>query len=307
MMSIQLQIDAGRNRRLLAGFLMLQFLQLALLPVFLLPRNAAWGWSLLIPLLLTNSWWAFIHEALHGHLFPDKRLGRAVGRIHAVLYGAAFDLLRFGHLLHHVYSRTRRERAEVYRDGEDSLLVVGIGYYFRLLGGLYVFEILGSLAFLLPRPLIQRLEARAKSPDNVVEELAQRLLAPATLTAVRADTLAILCIYGMSFYCYGQYWWMLAIALWGRGLLISLLDNAFHYGTPLDQPRFAPNLATPGWWGRLLLNFHLHGVHHQQPAAPWHALPQLHRRGEDSFHGSLFLAILSQFRGPIPERKLLKD
>jgi fatty acid desaturase len=306
-MNAQMAIDTGRNRLLLAGFLALQLLQLVLLPVVLLPRNDAWAWLLLLPLLLTNSWWAYMHEALHGHLFANRKLGRAAGRINAILYGAAFDLLRFGHLLHHAYSRTRRERAEVYRAGEDNLIAVNVAYYFRLLGGLYVFEVLGSVVFLLPRALIRGIEARTRSADNVLEELAPRLLAPVALAAVRTDALAILLVYGMSFHCYGAHWWLLALALWGRGLLISLLDNAFHYGTPLDSPHYAPDLSAPEWWGRLLLHFNLHGLHHRQPAAPWHELPRLHRREAGTFQGSLFRTILSQFRGPIAEHRLLKD
>jgi len=116
--------------------------------------------------------------------------------------------------------------------------------------------------------------------------------------------MAILMIYGASFYWYGQYWWMLPLALWGRGLLISLMDNAFHYGTPLDQPRYAPNLAAPAWWSMLLLNFNLHGLHHHRPAVPWHALAILHRQEHGEFHGRLLPAILAQFRGPIPEHEL---
>ena len=38
--------------------------------------------------------------------------------------------------------------------------------------------------------------------------------------------------------------WMLALSLVGRGL-ISFVDNVFHYGAPLDQPRYARNLALP--------------------------------------------------------------
>jgi fatty acid desaturase len=141
----------------------------------------------------------------------------------------------------------------------------------------------------------------------VVEELAPRLLAPATLAAVRTDVLAILLVYGMSFYCYGSQWWMLVLALCGRALLISLMDNAFHYGTPLDTPHYAPDLFAPTWWRRLLLNFNLHGLHHRQPGAPWHELPRLHRREAGTFQGNLMSAILSQFRGPIAEHRLLKD
>jgi fatty acid desaturase len=298
------KFDTYRNSMLLSVFLGLQLIQLVLIPAVLISSEPISGWLLLILLLLSNSWWAFIHEALHGHLFPNKSIGRAVGRVNAVLYGASFDLLRFGHLLHHAYSRTQRERAEAYRADEQSWITAAPGYYFRLLGGLYVFEILGTFAFLLPRSVIRRLATRIANDDNVVGELTHRLLARDMLHAVRTDAIAILVIYGASFYWYGQHWWMLALALWGRSLLISLMDNAFHYGTPLDQPRYAPNLAAPAWCGTLLLNFNLHGLHHQRPAVPWYELAILHRQGQGEYQGLLLPAILAQLRGPIPEQEL---
>lgn len=292
------------NAALCAGFLLVQLLPLAVIPLVLLPRGPEWGWLLLLPVLLTNAWWALMHEALHGHLFPDRTVGRALGRVSAVLYGAAFDLLRAGHLLHHALSRTPRERSEVYRPGSENRAAAVAGYYFRLLGGLYLFEVLGSLLFLLPAPLIRRLGGRLAGPHNVVAALLARLLKPAALAAVRLDAAAVLVLHVAACAGYGHYWWMLALALWGRGLLISLMDNVFHYATPLGDPRYARNLALPRWAGRLILNFNLHGVHHQHAAVPWHALPAVHRTAGGGFQGGFGAAMLAQFHGPVPEAAL---
>lgn len=292
------------NGLLLIGFASLQLLQLAFIPLVLLPQDARWGWLLLAPMLLTNSWWAFMHEALHGHAFRDKTLGRILGGINAVLFGAAFDLLRAGHLLHHALSRSPRERSEVYVPGSGSRIGFSIAYYFRLLGGLYLFEVLGTLLFLLPKPWIERVGARLAAPNNMVEQMLRRLLHPAALAAVRIEALCIVALYAACFYGYGVHWWMLALALWGRGLLISLMDNVFHYGTALGNAREGRDLALPAWASALILHFNLHGVHHRKAGIPWHALPAQHRQQGAAFQGNFWKAMAAQFRGPIPESAL---
>jgi hypothetical protein len=89
-------------------------LQLVVIPVWLLPASTAWGW-LLVPLaLLTTPHWSLIHEAIHGTLLRSRWWNDHCGRSLAVGYGVPFALLKTGHLLHHRYSRTARERTEVY-------------------------------------------------------------------------------------------------------------------------------------------------------------------------------------------------
>ncbi len=298
--------DTRRNALLALLFFSLQALQLGVIPLFLLPLDVRWGWLLLLPVLFTNSWWAFMHEALHGHAFPGKAPTRRLGRLNAVLFGAAFDLLRIGHLLHHAFSRTPRERSEVYVPGRDNRARFAAAYYFRLLGGLYLFEVIGSLLFLLPQRWIERVGARLAAPDNVAEEMVGHLLQPAMLAAVRAEALAVLALYAACFYAYGKHAWMLALALCARGLLISLMDNVFHYGTPLGDARDARDLALPPWAARLLLHFNLHGVHHRKAGLPWHALPQQHQTDGAAYQGSLWRALLAQLRGPIAETALPK-
>lgn len=293
------------NVVLLLSFTALSLLQLIVLPSWLLPLDLAWGWLLLLPVLSSNVWWALIHEAIHGVLFESRSANRLAGRAQAILFGAAFDLLRWGHLLHHALSRTRRERSEVYVAGEDNRPWFMLNYYFRLTGGLYWFEVLGALIFLLPRPVIRWAARRLASGHNVVESLTDRLLEPATLRAVRADGWMILALYGLAFSLYGEQAWMLALALMGRAFLISVVDNAFHYGTPLEDTRYARNLALPSWAARLILNFNLHGAHHARPGLTWGQLPAYHRQSGAGFQGNWIGALLAQFRGPIPEHRLL--
>lgn len=293
------------NRALLLGFIGLGLLQLFILPLVLLPADPAWGWLLLLPVLLSNTAWALIHEAIHGVLLPHKAATRAAGRVLSVLFGAAFDLLRWGHLLHHALSRTRRERSEVYVAGVDNRLSFTLNYYFRLTGGLYGYEVLGGLIFLLPRPVIRWAARRLGSEHNVVEALTDKLLEPATLRAVRLDGWLVIALHAAAFGLYAEHAWMLLLALLARAFLISVVDNAFHYGTPLEDSRYARNLALPGWASALLLHFNLHGAHHQRPGLAWWQLAAHHAQSQAGFQGNWMDALLAQFKGPIPEHQLI--
>jgi fatty acid desaturase len=287
------------NLLLLLFFTVIQLFQLFALPIWLLPQSPAWGYALLLPALLTTSWWAFIHESIHGCLFSNKPLNKIAGRMHAILFGSPFDLLRWGHLLHHAYSRTERERPEVYMPGSASMFWCTFNYYFRLLGGLYLFEVVGGMLLLLPRFLIHIAVDRFSRPDNVVDLLSHKIMAPHTLAMARVEAVFILLVYGCAFSLYGEYAWMLAGALLLRGCLISLVDNVFHYETPLEQIRYAHNLYLPAWWSRLILHFNLHGIHHLQPNASCWQLPGLHAESGHQYQGHWMKAITAQFKGPV--------
>lgn len=292
------------NTRLATLHLALQANQLFLLPLLLLPIDPRWGWLLLPGVLLSNAWWAFIHEAIHGVMFEDRGINRLAGRFSAVLYGAPFDLLRWGHLLHHAHSRTERERSEVYVAGRDNRRVATIGYYFRLFGGLYLVELVGGLLVLLPRRMLRRVVDQIASPCNVIGELAKRLLNAETLRDARLEALAIIVVHAAAFALYSEHAWMLALAMAGRGLLISLVDNAFHYGTPLDDIRYARNLELPATLSRLILHFNLHGAHHLRSRVPWQQLPEWHRQSGQGYQGGWFASVFRQLRGPIPAQRL---
>jgi len=287
------------NLHLLLFFIALQTFQLFVLPIWLLPQSAYWGLLLLIPAVLTTSWWAFIHEAIHGCLFSNKPLNKIAGRINAVLFGAPFDLLRWGHLLHHAYSRTERERPEVYMPGSTPMFWCTLNYYFRLLGGLYLFEVMGGMLLLLPHPLLQIAVNSFSHSDNVVELLSHKMMKPHTLTMARIEVVFILLLYGCAFSLYGEHAWMLVSALLLRGCLISLVDNVFHYETPLEQIRYAHNLYLPAWLSRLILHFNLHGIHHLHPNISCWQLPGLHAESGHQYQSRWMKAVTAQFKGPI--------
>jgi fatty acid desaturase len=287
------------NLVLLTGHLLLHAQQLFLLPL-LLPASASWLLALLPGALLTNAYWALLHEAIHGHLHPRRAVNDALGRTAAVFFGAPFRLLRVGHLAHHRFSRTALERSEVYDPGAARRAAAAWRYYPMLFGGLYLAEVLGALLAFLPRPWGERLLKGAP----LAAWLAARLAGPAARRELRRDAALTVFVYGTSAWLYGPHWpWLLALVL-ARAFLISFLDNVYHYATPLDDPGYAHNLRLPRPLAWLLLHFNLHGVHHRQPALPWNALPAAFRALDARYHGGYARAALAQLRGPLASTRL---
>jgi hypothetical protein len=54
-----------------------QFAGSIVVPVWLLPMGEIYGWALLLPVLLTDTWWAMQHEAIHGLLPGGRRAVRS--------------------------------------------------------------------------------------------------------------------------------------------------------------------------------------------------------------------------------------
>lgn len=102
------------------------------------------------------------------------------------------------------------------------------------------------------------------------------------------------------FVAYGGFWWMLLAALAARALVVSVADNAYHYGTALDAPLEAMNLRLPRALEVLVLAFNLHGVHHRYPGLAWHSLRPAFEADRTRFDLGWFTALGRQLRGPIP-------
>jgi fatty acid desaturase len=272
-------------------------LQLAALPLWLLPADPAWGWLLVPMALLTTPFWSLIHEAIHGTLLRERTWNDRFGRILAIGYGAPLVLLKAAHLLHHRYSRTRRDRTEIY-DPATSSWAAAPGYYLLLLGGVYLAEVAPVLLVGAPRRLWRYLARRLEAPDTVAGLLLEGI-SRRHLGEFRADGVAVILVYVAASFAYGPHVWMLGAALAGRAVLISLADNAYHYGTRLDARLEAMNLRLPRPLETFVLAFNLHSVHHRHPGLPWHELRSAFAADDDQFHLGWFTAAARQLRGPI--------
>jgi fatty acid desaturase len=278
--------------------------QLFVLPLTLLHWTPAAAWLTLPLAALSLTLWALLHEAIHHNLATRAGVNVGLGRALAILHGSPFRVLQVGHLLHHRYSRTVRERTEVYDASRTTRLRVAPAYYARLLGGLYFGELLANLLCFLPARTLAHIRIRVDKPDSVLGALVGTLASPPRLREVRIDALLVISIYGASAAAYGAYWPVLVGALCLRALLISLNDNVYHYGTALDDERYAKNLAAPRALSALMLNFNLHGAHHEDPRLAWQRLPaKIRASGTDTTEPWL-RAVIAQLRGPLAAEDL---
>lgn len=287
------------NSWLMTGAIALSVMQLFVVPLWLLPMDAAWGWLLVTMPLMTTPFWSLIHETIHGTMHPNRTRNDRYGRVLSVLYAAPFVLIKTGHLLHHRYSRTPRERVEIYDPSATSWWRQAPAYYLRLLFGLYLLEVASVLLALLPASALRALARRAESPNTVAGLLFDRIASDRRRTQFRVDSLAIAVVYTLAFASYGAQWWMLLLAVGGRALIVSISDNSYHYGTKLNAPLEAMNLRMPMVFERFALSFNLHDVHHRHPGLRWYELRPKFLAEGSPYHLPWLSATTRQFRGPI--------
>ncbi len=250
--------------------------------------------------LLTPLLWSLIHEAIHGHLYRQPACSRRGGRLLAVGFGAPFAVLQAGHLFHHRFNRSALERTEVYDPRVTPAWQAAVAYYFRLLGGLYLAEWLSNFLVWLPRAWLRKglawaSDGRPRQWDT--HPLAAMVTAPRALHEARRDALAVLMVWG-GVSLIAEPGWLAALLL-GRGLWVSLFDNLYHYGAPLNDRLAAHDVRTLPWLQAGMLNFNLHHTHHCHPQLRWSELPGA--ADQQQVPGpTLRDALLQQLAGPRP-------
>ena len=306
-------IPVRRNTAAGSALLAVNIFQFLLLPGLAALRGH--GWLLLIaPAALTsNTLWYLMHEAFHRSLHPDPRANDAWGRVLSVAFGAPYEVVRFGHLMHHRFNGALIDRPDLYDSNRTGRLRACLGYYTQLLGGLYFSEFCSFALFLGGRRLIARLlDGYFDSADPAEREmgrLAKRtFLAPDVVSRMRLDGLACYGLLAVSFGLYARagLWFVPLVILGLRGFFVSIANNVPHYAQPTDDVlhglsvRMSPRLTA------LMLNFNHHHTHHYMPTAPWTELPRLHAERGERFDMHWLDATLIQLEGPIALRDLGK-
>lgn len=250
----------------------------------------------LIP--LNTPLWSIIHEAIHRNFHPDRMINENAGRCLAIVFGASFHVLRFGHLMHHQFNRAWE--SEFYRPDRVTPIAAWAGHYFKILGGLYLTEVFTSFVIaLLPLRLTLKLGPRIFPDVRQHRAIANLLVKDGTIEKIRTDCALIAALYILAFAAYGNAWPALLLLLGGRALIISLMDNAYHYGTPLDNSVTAKELKAAPWIERFILSFNYHQTHHENPHLPWIKLSSYHQAHNRPFSGNLIQSLLIQFKGPM--------
>jgi fatty acid desaturase len=292
-------LPGALNGLLAIFYIAVNVFQFIVLPTSLLPVTSNWGWLLLPLALLTNPFWSLIHEAIHDLFNANKSVNSFFGRLMAILFGSPFRILRLSHLLHHKLNRMPVEGTEYFDRDKGTKCAAAPGYFFQILLGLYLVEVVSPVYFLLPRRWLRKFKERYLKPQSMSAILMQNWLGAESLREIRRDGLVTICWLSVSFYLYGEHWPKLLAALLARGFLISFLDNVYHYATPVSDVFFAKNLRLPALPAKLLLNFNLHGIHHINPAISWINLPKAFDVQGGKYQGGYFAAALRQLRGPI--------
>ncbi len=266
-----------------------------LLPLFLLPVSL-WFALTVIPFFFMHSiQWGLIHEAIHKHLHSNNKMNENGGRMLSILMGVSFHILRFGHLMHHKLNRNWQSEFVTKNSAKEKA-----SYYFNLLGGLYITEFLSSmLVALLPRKAFLYLANKKDLIDNPdVFPAGERFFyVKNNVKYARTDFAITAIIHIAAFFAYSGFIWLFAAYLASRAVMISFIDNLYHYGTATDKA--GKNLFLPKWAAALLLNSNYHETHHLSPNVPWIELPQEYARRGLAFDGNFLKHAFMQFKGPI--------
>jgi fatty acid desaturase len=297
----ELAIPEVMNIRLLLLHTGVGLFQLFILPLWLMPINLWWCLALVPLAALNNPLWALMHECIHDAFHGSAAINNAAGRWLSILFGSPFQILRLTHLSHHKFNRSPLEKGtEMYDPKQTSCLLAGVKYFSYILCGVYLLEVGSALVFVLPKKVFRKFGARLMQRGDRQEKwLASKFLNDRRLREIRLDGMAILLLFTASAYCYGEHWLPFVSVIAARALLISLMDNIYHYRTPLNVTVSGHNLALPRALATGLLNFNFHRIHHAHPNVPWTGLPLLYGQISDYFDDDFFVALFRQFLGPL--------
>lgn len=296
----------GRLNLALCGVLMLYNLSMLLLLPFLL-RHSLWYALLWMPaLFLTSTYWSLVHDATHKSFYANVKVNEACGRLMSVVFGSPFTFLRFGHLMHHRFSRTTpADQTEVYHPEKDFFVLRQCFYYFWLTIGLYLSEFFAPLITFLPVKLLRALVRRLlKESPELANIVCAQLLQKKSLSKFRQDAVIVYLLFLLSFILYAQYGWILVGTLLVRGFIVSTADNLPHYGTPLNQVLYSYNMRAHPIWQKILLNFNYHRAHHNHPKVSWKYLPEVFEATDGKLDVGYWAQWRRQFRGLIAAEEL---
>ena len=257
----------------------------------------AWEALLIISLcaVTTPLHWGLMHELIHGNLFDDPVRNRRAGRVLGHFLCLSWDVMRFGHLLHHSNNRHEFDRPEAIAPG-GSHLSSAVPYYSKLLGGHAVISAVSSIGLTLPARIAMRLVPDAEP----MRTAAQRAFTNTERQSrVRGDLVATLAFVALAGICWRSHWPVFAATVGVRFFILSLLDNAPHYATALDSGTYARNARLPRLAQWLVMGHNFHGIHHGATGLKWQELRAAFVHSGANYEGTWPAMVLRQFRGPV--------
>lgn len=245
--------------------------------------------------------WGLLHESIHGKLFADEKWNRIAGRALGVFLLFNFDVMRFAHLYHHRENRHSRDRPEDL-GMNGSWLRAAPTFFFTLLGGQEIGAMAAPLAVLPPLSVTEWMTERLFSDPQTAKLKAATLRVftdPERRTRIRVDFAFAIAFAALAIWLWGAHWYVFAACVAARFVVLSLLDNAPHYGTALNSGLEAKNTTLHPSLRWLVLNSNFHGVHHRLPNIGWRELPENFVALQGHYTESWIAMVLRQFRGPM--------
>jgi fatty acid desaturase len=243
--------------------------------------------------------YGLMHETMHGNLFASERWNRAVGRFLGITLGLPFETMRFGHLAHHSNNRHTFDRPEHIAPGQTWPAVAAVYYGKLFIGNALIYTLVPLLTF-LPIATIARIPVPAEPGAQQFRAAALRAFSnPSRKRAAQIDVIAIVLLAALAVTLWSTAWWVFASCILARWSVLSILDNAPHYGMPLDSGLEARNTSMPVWLRWLVLNQNFHDIHHHNPKLRWTELPNAFRQSGRAHNGSWLGAVVGQLRGPV--------
>lgn len=249
----------------------------------------------LLCMLATPLHWGLLHESIHGNLFPNGVANRWGGRLLGILLCLSWDVMRFGHLLHHSNNRHEFDRPEAIRPGSTRTRSM-LPYFAKLLGGHALVSAVSSAGLTLPSRVVERLVPKIEPMRTAA---LRAFLNPQRQARIRGDAALIGVAVVAALLFWGARWPVFVTCIAARFLMLSLLDNAPHYATALNSGTYARNTRLPPWACILVTGHNFHGVHHGATGLRWQELRAAFRTSGVAYEGSWTAMILRQFRGPV--------
>ena len=268
----------------------------------LLADGRVWVFGLVLLMfgVSTPTLWGLVHEGIHGHLFRHSFANRTASRVLCVLLGFSFDVVQFGHLMHHCYNGHKYDRPDRLVP-EEAAWKSWLRHWVHLFGGQYLFTAIVSAAAFLPSR-VRELALQGGMAGSEADMAAMRHAAlkwfsdPNRIARIRFDCVAGISLVLLTIAHYAPFWPVALFVFFGRAVVYSTLDNLPHYGVQGRGDHAARNLSLPGWASLIVLHHNLHRVHHERPDLPWRAVPA--HFGVASTDGNYVLAAIRQFAGP---------
>lgn len=202
----------------------------------------------------------FMHDAVHGILFRNKRANELVGNLMMLPFWGTFITFKEDHLKHHRHTRTLKDPDRI-SPVERTFLNYAIFYLYFFFGG---FLSVIHFNFIFP------------FTDFDKEKLRIHAISSILYVAVYVTAFYLASVY--------HFWWVL-LEVWLLPLIFFGIFNSWrfvpeHYNAGWNtDPILATRTISTNWFVRFFWNnINYHIEHHLYPAVPWYNLPKLHEK-----------------------------